>query len=255
MGNHSIADSATSAALESEQINSMSDSNTLPAAWPFLTLDLVMRFQRDLWLPDEFVACSRVLRQSWGSVVVNSAADLEYRHYASMDAIQAECGPEVLEWILLWLQHIDIREGPDRKGEFFWSALLRRLSRRKNITLPAWLEPKVTLAASALSSRAEAIKRQIDAARISEISAWDSDLIASSEGSLEFTLDHLGVILSHNSLVSIWEQHLANLSLEQLAELYEIGQAIGPEMVSAGLRFPGCWRLEYSPFLRKLPIA
>ena len=224
--------------------------------WWFLSLDRTRAFFRDMWVPVEDPAefQEQVRNQ------LRQIDDQTYYHHPQVgNAIvhswfSSAYGTDQQELMVLWADHVFITSTPNRLAEDLWGHLISFATRPSEEDVPAWARDLFSKLETTDRGESKALEKRIDGEFSSALSEWDRinmPRVASGEENIR---DKIGLITRCNTFISSWEVYCSNFGHQELQALYELGQRLAEKrnMADQGVSYPGSWRFELRPFIKKL---
>lgn len=224
----------------------------------FLSLDMVTPLFEDLWVPvDDPLRFQNKLRTLLDGLFVDESYHLSNRaalEYRVMEWFHGtpELSPELLS---SWIRNILVLEGPDRPGETRWTSLSFRIPQRNESERGPRerLVHEMTAVASFERERRAPLESKLEIAGDQDLGEWDARILEFQDSSQDVIVTKAALITEYNIFLAGWERHCAELDYSALYQLWLLGREAAPAMgmKEADIAFPGSWRFELLPFLRK----
>lgn len=228
----------------------------------FLSLDLTVSLFEDLWVPvDDRVRFQNELRKLLEGLLVGDS-------YYSLD--RAALGYRVMEWFHgtteltpdifnSWIRNILVLEGPDRPGETRWTSLSFRIpgSFETEQGPTARLVHDMSAVASLQHDKRAQLASKLEALEEEGLVEWDARVLKMLQVEPDDILTKAALTAEYNIFLSGWERYCAELDYSALYRLWLLGRAVAPTigMSESDIAFPGSWRFELLPLLRKFATS
>lgn len=215
-------------------------------------------FFEDLWVSvEDPIHFQNKLRQLLNGLLVDESyhfsnqAALEYRVMEWFYSTP-ELSPELLS---LWIRNILVLEGPDRPGETRWTSLSFRIPQRNETERGSRerLAHEMTAVASFERERRALLESKLEAAGDQEPVEWDTRMLEALHAAPDDIVTQASLTAKYNIFLSAWERHCAELDYSALYQLWLLGREVAPTigMKESEIAFPGSWRFELLPLIRK----
>ncbi len=225
----------------------------------FLSLDLVTPLFEDLWVPvEDPIRFQNKLRQLLDGLLVDESyhsVDREALKYRVLEWFHTTPELASTELFSSWIRNILVLEGPDRPGETRWTSLSFRIPQRYETEQGPRerLVREMTAVASFERDKGAPLESRLEAAGDQELVEWDARVLGFRDSSQDVIVTKVALITEYNIFLAGWEQHCAELDYSALYQLWLLGREVAPAMgmKESDIAFPGSWRFELLPLIRK----
>ncbi len=214
-----------------------------------LSLDCIAPFLTDLWFD---VRDSGAFRSCVRRVVAPYLnADRYYKEFEValcivFRSIARDLGLDVGHSLSHWVQNVLVAQGPDRRQEEWWKAVLLNVPAARDPSNALDREPVRRLISS---QRNESLKIE---SRVRErlnypVSEWDASVLPVIFNTISDISNTVELIMKLNAFSELWEHHLGGANPETLLEIHNGGKAIAGQLgiPTDELQLPGNWAIEH----------
>ncbi len=230
----------------------------------FLSLDDTVAFYEDLWIPFDPNKLSNGLR-----AILGRWEDQSELYSLQPSLVTYEClhwfeqtfGVEQLLLLVRWADSIYIGVGgSNRVSEWVWSLVEVRV--REEATLRERLSTGIVDFLSRLRQKQTKIwapvEEKLEIQSSKPVSTWDLAAQKMANTNRDADLNKIKLVARQNIAAFCWEQETASLGIEELRELYLLGQKLdskGEVGAQGNIGFPGGWKFFLLPFSQQIPLA
>lgn len=111
----------------------------------------------------------------------------------------------------------------------------------------------MTAVASFERERRALLESKLEAAGDQEPVEWDTRMLEALHAAPDDIVTQASLTAKYNIFLSAWERHCAELDYSALYQLWLLGREVAPTigMKESEIAFPGSWRFELLPLIRK----
>lgn len=234
------------------------------AVWRFLSLDDTLAFHEELWIPFDPNELSNGLRgilRRWENQCESYTLQPSLVTYDCLRWFEQTFGAEQVPLLARWADSVYIGVGgSNRASEWVWS--LVEVKVREEPTLRERLSTGIVDFFYRLRQKQNdvwaALEERLEIQSSKPASTWDLAAQNMADTNRDADLTKIKLIVRQNIATFCWEEEAASLGVEELLELYRLGQTLDSKReigAQGNIGFPGGWRFFLLPFFHRIPAA